>query len=201
MRTVRIVEGDASAALLLDPTRRDLLTRLGEPGSASSLARRIGLPRQKVNYHLRELEKAGFVELVEERRKGNCVERLVRATARAYLVSPAAIGVAGLPPEEVRDRFSATYLIATAARAIGELSALRARAEATGKRLATLTLETRVRFRSAQERTAYAEELANALAALAARYDDPTAPHGRTFEVVVAAWPATSAASGPEKEP
>ncbi len=55
------------------------------------LAARSGLARQKVNYHLRELERHGLVELVEERRKGNVTERVMRATAASFVISPAAL--------------------------------------------------------------------------------------------------------------
>jgi hypothetical protein len=50
----------------------------------------LALPRQQVGYHLRALEQAGLVELVEERRKGNCIERIVRAAACSYVISPEA---------------------------------------------------------------------------------------------------------------
>src|SRR5262245_37054100 len=100
---VAVVRDTARAASLMDPMRVALLERLGEPGSSSSLARDLGLPRQRINYHLRELEKAGFVELVEERRKGNCVERLVKATARTYLISPEVLGALGRTTAEQED--------------------------------------------------------------------------------------------------
>jgi len=177
------------AATLLDPLRLRLLERLREPDSASGLARRLRLPRQKVNYHLRRLEKAGLVKLVEERRKGNCVERVVRATAVSYLIDPAALGKLALDPSQVRDRFSSAYLVALAARALRELAALRAGAEKAGKKLATLSLETQVRFASAEARNAFAEELANAIADLTAKYHDEKTPSGRRFRFFLGAYP------------
>ena len=75
----------------LDPIRARLLAELAEPGSASTLADQTGLSRQKANYHLRALERHGLVELVEERRKGNCIERVLRATAASYVISPTAL--------------------------------------------------------------------------------------------------------------
>jgi hypothetical protein len=115
------------------------------------------------NYHLRELEKHGLIEQLEERKKGNCVERIVRATARHYLISPEALGNLASDPGQIQDRFSSTYLVAVAARAIRDLAVLRTRAEKAGKKLATFTLETNVRFASAADQHAFAEELANAV--------------------------------------
>ena len=86
-----------------------------------------GLPRQQVSYHVRELEHAGLVTFVEERRKGNCVERVVQAAARSYVVSPAALGSLGSTPAEQRDTFSIGYLVGLAARAIRDLAWLSAR--------------------------------------------------------------------------
>ena len=177
------------AAALLDPLRLRLLERLREPDSATGLARQLRLPRQKVNYHLRALEKAGLVKLVEERRKGNCVERVMRATAVSYLIDPAALGKLALDPSQVRDRFSSAYLVALAARALRELAALRAGAEKASKKLATLSLETQVRFASAEARNAFAGELANAIADLTAKYHDEKAPGGRRFRFLLGAYP------------
>jgi DNA-binding transcriptional ArsR family regulator len=90
MLDVAVIEDPAAAEASLDPIRARLLAELAEPASASTLAARVGLPRQKVNYHLRALERHGLVELVEERKKGNMTERVLRATAASYLISPAA---------------------------------------------------------------------------------------------------------------
>jgi DNA-binding transcriptional ArsR family regulator len=54
--------------VLLQPEHRRLVEALASgPESASSLAQRLGEKRQRLNYHLRLLEEAGHVELVEER--------------------------------------------------------------------------------------------------------------------------------------
>jgi DNA-binding transcriptional ArsR family regulator len=184
-----VITGADQAVVALQRTRRQLLAHLAEPDSAAGLARRLGVPRQRLNYHLRELEREGLVELVEERRKGNCVERIVRATARAFVISPDALGELGATPEEAADRFSSTYLVSAAARAMRDVAALQAGATRAGKRLSTFTLETDVRFATAEARAQFAEELANAIAALAARYHDDRNPRGRRFRVLAAIHP------------
>ena len=132
---VETVGDPVRAATLLHPLRLRIVRELREPDSATGLARKLNLPRQKLNYHLRELENAGFLELVEERRKGNCTERMVRATATSYLVDPAALGALGPDPERFQDRFSASYLVALAARTIQELAILKKRAAKAAKKL------------------------------------------------------------------
>ena len=98
-RSVQVIDRPEAAATALRGTRRTLLAALAEPDSAAGLARRLGLPRQRLNYHLRALEKAGLLECVEERRKGNCTERILRATARSFVISPDALGSFGPTPE------------------------------------------------------------------------------------------------------
>lgn len=186
-----VVRDPARAAALLHPVRQKILQTLAKPDSASGVARRLRLPRQNANYHLRELEREGFVELVAERRKGNCVERVVRATARAYLIDPTAVG--GLPeegPEATRDRFSSTYLIGAAARVIRDVATLRQRAERAGQRLATMTLETELSFASPAARHAFAEELAQEVARLVAKHHDPKSEGSRLHRVALGVYPA-----------
>jgi DNA-binding transcriptional ArsR family regulator len=189
-----VIRSPDAAAALLDPTRQQLLARLREPDSASGLARRLRLPRQRINYHLHVLESAGLVEMVEERRKGNCIERVVRATARAFVISPEALGELGPTAETAADRLSGAYLIAAAGRAIRDVAALEDRARKEGKRVATLTLEADVRFANADSRSRFAEELADAVARIAAKYHDDLAPGGRRFRLLAAVHPVPKAA-------
>jgi DNA-binding transcriptional ArsR family regulator len=186
---LEVIRSPHAAAAALDPTRQRLLAQLAEPDSAAGLARRLSLPRQRINYHLRQLERAGLVELVEERRKGNCLERVVRATARAFIISPEALGAVGPTRATAGDRLSAAYLIAAAGRAIQDVASLQDRAREEGKRLATLTLEADIRFASADSRAAFAEELADAVARLAAKYNDQRASGGRGFRLFAAVHP------------
>jgi DNA-binding transcriptional ArsR family regulator len=186
---LHVVRNPQSAAALLDPARQKLLAHLKEPDSATGLARRLRLPRQRINYHLRVLESAGLVELVEERRRGNCLERMVRATARAFIISPEALGVLGVAPEAAGDRLSSAYLMATAGRAIRDVASLETRARKQGKRIATLTLEAEVRFASAASRAAFAEELTEAVARITAKYHDERTPGGRRFRLLAAVHP------------
>lgn len=186
----RLIEAPRQAAALLDPLRLRLLENLAEPDSAAGLARRMKLPRQKLNYHLRELERAGLVRMVKQRRKGNCLERLVCATARSYLISPAALGKLAADPSRIPDKVSSAYQVAVAAKAITDLAILQRRADKAGQKLATFTLQVDVRFADAAARNAFTERLATAIAQLAAEYHDEHAPAGRLMKFYLGAYPA-----------
>ncbi len=190
-----VVESTDQAATLMDPMRLQILAHLREPESAAGVARALGLPRQRVGYHIRELERAKLLRSVGERRRGNYVEQLLQATATFYVVGPRALGVMGVEAGPIRDRFSSAYLIAAASRTIGDVGELRERARAVGRQLPTLTLEGEVRFGSSEEQRAFADELTDTFAALVAKYHDGAAERGRRFRIVISGHPALPADS------
>jgi len=189
MLDVQVIDDPAAATVALEPVRSRILSELARPASAAALAARMGLGRQKVNYHLRALEAHGLVEMAETRQWGGLTERLLVATAASYVVSPGALGPVATDPERAMDRLSAGYLISLAARIIREVGMLWRRAGELDKRLPTLSIDTEIRFRSAAERAAFTQELAQTVASLAARYHDESAPGGRSHRLVVVAHP------------
>ena len=186
---IQVIEDPAAATAALEPMRRRLLSELAAPASAATLAARVGLARQKVNYHLNALEAHGLVRLAQERKWGGLTERLLVATAASYVVSPGALGPVAADPSLKIDRLSASYLIALGARVVREVGDLVGRAKDTGKRLATLGVDTEVRFRSATDRAAFSDELTEAIAKLVSKYHDESAPGGRAHRLVVVAHP------------
>ena len=189
MLDIEVIDDPAAATVALEPVRSRLLSELAAPASAATLATRVGLARQKVNYHLRALEAHGLVRLADERKWGGLKERLLVATASSYVVSPNALGPVAAAPDRAVDRLSAGYLIALGARVIREVGDLVRRAKEHVKRLATLAVDTEVRFRSASDRAAFSAELTEAFAKLVSKYHDESAPGGRAHRVVVVAHP------------
>jgi DNA-binding transcriptional ArsR family regulator len=186
---LEVIHDPTRAASLFNPVRLRLLKELVEPDSAAGLARRLRLPRQAVTYHVRQLETDGLVSLVEERRRRNCVERVVQATARSYVISPTALGALGVSPEHVKDRLSSNYLIAVAGRIIQDVGRLRQQAGRTDERLGTLTLQSDVCFASPADQLGFATELASAVASLAMKYHREPAPGGQRFSIAITGYP------------
>lgn len=199
MLDVEVIEDPEAATVALDPVRSRLLSELAEPASAATLATRMGIARQKINYHLRALEAHGLVRVAENRKWGGLTERLMVATAASYIVSPSALGPVASDPGRGRDRLSASYLIALGARIVREVSHLLRLSRETEKRLATLSVDTEIRFRSAAERAAFGGDLADAVAKLVSRYHDESAPGGRAHRLVIVAHPLPY--EPPPKEP
>lgn len=193
---VMVIEDPAIASSVLDPVRGQILHALGEPGSATTVAAAIGLPRQKVNYHLRSLEANGLVHFVEERQRRGLKERVMVAAAQSYLLSPAVLGQNAVDPERT-DHLSTRYLVAIAARMVREVADLARRADRQNKPLATLSIDTEIKFGSAQDRAAFTNELAAAVRSIAGRYHDEQAPDGRWHRLIVAAHPRPPKDSSP----
>lgn len=189
MFDVEVIEDPAAAAVALEPVRSRLLSELSEPASAATLAVRLKIARQKINYHLRTLEEHRLVRVAKKRKWGGLTERLLVATAASYIVSPGAMGPAAADPDRKADHLSASYLIALAARIVREVGALMRRSKEIDKRLATLSVDTVIRFKSAADRAAFGNDLTDEIAKLAARYHDESAPGGRAHRVVVVAYP------------
>jgi len=185
MLDIAVIEEPAAAESSLDPIRSRILAALAEPGSAAMLAGRLGLPRQKVNYHLKELERHQLVELAEERRKGNVTERVYRANASSYVISPSALAAVSPDPSRSPDQLSARWLLALGSRLVQEVGQLLTGAARAGKRVASFGIDVEIRFASAGDRAAFAEELVQAVAGLVSRYHDESAPGGRNHRMVV----------------
>ncbi len=188
---LEVIDDPLVATAALDPIRAQLLAALTEPASAAGLAERVGMTRQKVNYHLRTLEDHGLIHLVEERPRRGLTERVMVASARSYALSPDVLGASAATVERV-DRLSSRYLIAVAGQLIGDVTRLARAATKAGQPLATLTIESDVRLASAADRAAFSKDLADAVATVSARYHDETAKGGRWHRLIVASHPRRS---------
>ncbi len=186
---VHVIDEGGAATSALHPLRLEILRELAEPESAAGLARRIGVPRQQVNYHIRQLEEQGLVKLVGERRVRNCIERLVQAVGRSYMINPAALGELGADPERIEDKASAGYLLAVASQMIQDLAGLPHRTGHSDNDTRTLALRADIRFKSRESETAFATELTEEVARLVAKYHVARASKGRLCRVHASAYP------------
>ena len=118
---------------------------------------------------------------------------MLRPAAAAFLISPTALGALAADPDRIRDRFSAAYLLARAARLVRDLAVLSRRAPAAP----TLTLETEIRLASTADRVSFARDLGEAVEGLVATYHDGEAPRGRRFVLLAAVHPVAQKGDRP----
>lgn len=178
----------------LSPIRRDLLKRLRTPSSASQLAAELELPRQRLNYHLRALEQAGLVELVEQRQRRGCVERILRTRPGALVVDPTVVTGEFT---KVHDQYAAEHLVGVAATTVRDVARMQDGAAQADKRLLTFTLETEVRFARPSDVHAFTDELAAAVRRVVERYDSTD---GRPYRMVALGHPAPAVTPGESDE-
>ena len=195
-----IIDDPARARVALQPIRLRLLHLLEQPQSAPQVAKALGMPRQRVLYHLRMLEAQRLVEAHEHGCVGRRIDRTYVRTATSYAIAPKTLGGVAVDTRTVADAFSFAYLSAVAGRALNDLAALGRAAAARGKRVPTITLETAVRFATPDDQRRFADELTTALTTLAAKYHQPDATKGRTFRVFACGHPAVpTPAARPER--
>lgn len=187
---IALVTDTSQARAALTPIRRQLLEHLRTPGSAASLATILDVPRQKLAYHVRALEAAGLVRLVEERRRRGCTERIVVACADAFVLDPALVGAPRPREVDAQDRFASDHLVRTAAGVVREVARMRKQADDEGKRLLTLTLEADLGFASPADFDRFTSALTEAVAELARSF----APRrgARRYRLLAAAHPAVA---------
>ena len=184
-----IAAQDRVAVLLAHPLRLRILAGAREPASATQIALRLKLPRQKVNYHVRELARARFLRRAGQARKRNMIEQRWVATATSYALSPELLGDLQANPAAIADAFSAQYLLALASRSQAEVTRAAAAAAAQGKRLSTLAIDCEFRFESAVQRAAFARALTESVTALIERHTSPAAREGRPYRLIVGCHP------------
>ena len=192
---IEAVEHPRAAELLLHPLRQTILREASEPASAAEIARRVGLPARKVNYHVRALVDAGLLVPAGERLKRNLVEKRYRATARAYVLSPKVLGEMNPERLSLSDEVSAAHLIRLASSLQSELAREIREGRGEGGEVPTLSLDVELRFESAAQRGEFATALQDAVADLVGRFTAPAvdcdgAPaDGRPYRLVVGCYP------------
>jgi DNA-binding transcriptional ArsR family regulator len=183
MDTFKILEPQELGAMA-SPFRQQLLESLATPDSASGLARRYEMSRQRIGYHMRDLERAGCIEITGERQHRGLKEKLYRTRPMVYAFAP--------PSDEQRqrqDQFSWAALVDLVARTLWDLMSLRRKADAQGKRLATLAIEADLYFETPAQRKAFTESLIDAVEDVVRDHEQPKSETARAFRLVIGAFP------------
>jgi DNA-binding transcriptional ArsR family regulator len=188
-RTKSVLSVDTSEALqaLSHPTRVAILESLREPGSAAEVARTLGQPRQRVNYHLKELEKAGLVRRTGTRTKRNLVEVLYRSVARSFVVSPK---VAWSHPDRVaalRRQHSLEALVDLGERLQRDAAALLDRAAFEGEDIPSAAATAEVGFADEDARAAFMDDYLRSTKELLDRHG--AGKGGQRFRAILAVYP------------
>jgi DNA-binding transcriptional ArsR family regulator len=168
----RTLTGEAEISAYLHHTRMAILAALhDERATISQIAERLGVHPANLTRHVRTLEAAGLVVLVEKRETGRNLEKYYEASARSFDVAPEARGLRA--PHRI-----ALSLVRS------DLSAALARIDEDDRRpVVALLGEARISF-------ADAERFAAELSGLVSSFSSRTAEDGETFHLNVSLYPA-----------
>lgn len=202
MLGLTIISDLTSARLFLHPLRMRLLALANEPISAATMAGRLGLPRQQVNYHLLALARGGLLTRAGRRKKRNMVEQLYIARARSYLLAPDLLGSLGADWRGIEETASPEYLLALSAKMQSDLIRSLEAGRKAGLELSTFSFKSQFRLESEEERAAFLAALREALVEVIARRTSPNLDpegkpgRGRPQRLVLGCYPYT-----PEETP
>lgn len=181
-----VVESPEQAMALLNPLRSEILSRLTEPASAAEVARGINEIPQRVNYHLKALEKVGLVRKVGSRQVRNLVEVLYLAIARTYILSEA-LNWASDTVQQMKDQGALSHLVNTAERIKRDALLLMERSDQEAD-IPSATLDASIRLASAEQRSAFVEEYVQLVNQLVKKYQSK-ADGQETYQVILAVYP------------
>jgi DNA-binding transcriptional ArsR family regulator len=186
MRLVATLHRLSDLNAIAHPLRLRTLERLREPASAASLARLLGETRQKINFHLKQLEQARLVRKISERRTGGFVEDIYQAVARSFVISPKLMWGDKTRADTIRDQVPLHSLVLLGESLQRDAAGLLDRAAFDGERIASASIDTAVRFATDEDRAAFMKEYLAAVEPLLERYG---AAEGRAYRLVVAVYP------------
>jgi DNA-binding transcriptional ArsR family regulator len=195
VRDLGCITDRAYAAEVLHPLRLEILRLAREPVSASELSPRLGLTRQRVNYHVRLLARSGFLRRAGRRRRRNMIEQRYVASARAFLLSPDLLGAVGADWRHIEDPTSAAYLLALGCQMESDLIRVWREDKAPGKPASTLSLKSQFRFESAEQRERFTRALEQAVVRVVTEHTSPNlrpdgaAAPGRPYRLVLGVYP------------
>ncbi|HEX2840064.1 helix-turn-helix domain-containing protein [Hyphomicrobium sp.] len=187
---LKLLDSIDQARVALTPLRRSILDLLKKPNSAGQLARELSLPRQKIGYHLKCLQKAGLIREAGEKQKRGFKEKLYLVSAPSFVVDPHILGGSERTSIEKQDRYASAHLIDAAANLVREVSRMKAAAADQGTRLLTFAIETDVAFARPKDMELFVAELAETLHAMVLKYRPSRG--GRKYRVLIGGRPTVS---------
>lgn len=181
-----VVKLPEQVTALLNPLRGEILSHLTEPASAAEVARRMNEMPQRINYHLKTLEKVGLVRRVGTRQVKNLVEVLYQSVARSFLLADS-LGLSPQTVKRLKDQSSLAHLIHVTERIKKDVLQLMEQAE-QDQEIPSATVETQIFLRNEEEREAFIRDYTFLLRQLATKYQASSSTD-TAYQVVLAVYP------------
>lgn len=179
------LENPEQALALLNPLRAEILRIMNEPSSASEAGRQLGEAPQKINYHLKALEKVGLIRRSGTRQVKNLIEVLYQSVAKTFII-PETFGWPEETVNRMKDQGSLRHLITLSERMRGDALRLM-EASDLAQDVPSASLETEVYLPEEADRQAFIRDYADAMKALMEKYRQADKKHG--YRVMMAVYP------------
>jgi DNA-binding transcriptional ArsR family regulator len=196
MKEIEPIESLERASALLHPLRVRLLGLAAEPVSAVELARDLGETPQKINYHLRELEKAGLLKRVREEKVRNLTKAYFQAQAKSLWFSPKLVSERGAEARIARDQVSLHNLLGLSRQLERDVIRLLNSSQSEGAAAASLGVTADLAFPNGEARRGFMEAYVATLDDLIHRFGArPGSPVEERYTALLAVYPATRRAA------
>lgn len=174
------IEDITQADALLKPKRVEILRHLAEPNTCTQIGGALGETPQAIYYHVKRLQAAGLVTLVDERRVRGIAEGIYQAVARSFWVSPECVGRLG-PARPREEMLGLGYLLNLTEDMTRDLARL-----ASGPVvLPSFGIAGDIKL-SPEDGAAFVSELQRAFGEVLSRY---SGGEGHTFRLALACYP------------
>ena len=187
MQAVMQIDDLSRARVLLHPKRVEILDLLRERGTCTELARQLGTSAQNANNHVKALLRAGFVRVVEKRKKRNMTESVYQACSKAYWLSPKLTRRMGDDGSELEDRMSLHNLIAMSERLQEDAAALLSSVDE--HEVPSLGVTADITLTTPEEREAFSRDFLRAMHGLLEKYQG-TGPNEHSYTTMLVCYPA-----------
>lgn len=194
-----LIQSPEQAVALLNPLRADIVSRLVEPASAAELARMLHEPPQRMNYHLKALEKTGLIRKVGTRQVRNLVEVLYQAIAKTFVLAES-LSLSEETIERLKEHGSLAQLITTAEQMKKDAVALMEHSD-KGTEIPSATLQLHIPLKDHEAREAFIAEYVETMKRLVGKYAKAADDNGGSaalYQVMLAVYP--KAAEGERSE-
>jgi DNA-binding transcriptional ArsR family regulator len=182
VQEILYLERVEQAEALMKPKRVQVLREFDEPRTCTQVGAALNESPQAVYYHVKRLQAAGLIDLVEERRVRGITEGVYQAAARSYWVAPTLVGRLG-PERSPADHLGLGFLLSLSETMQADLAGLAAGPAV----LPSFGVSGEVRL-SAEQGAAFVADLQRAFADVLERYGG--AADGHAFRLALACYPA-----------
>jgi DNA-binding transcriptional ArsR family regulator len=179
------LEYPEQALALLNPLRVEILRIMNEPASASEVGRQLRETPQKINYHLKSLEKVGLIQRSGSRQVKNLIEVLYQSISKNFII-PESFGWSEETVSRMKDQGALTHLITISERMRSDALQLMETSEQNVE-IPSAAMETEVYLPDEADRQAFIHDYAEAMKLLAEKYR--TDSHNNAFRVLMAVYP------------